>query len=118
MGDVARYFTRLILCLLFCTVVACVSERQLTRRMKTDESMRAAILTLVPIGTPIADAQRTMEQEGFSCHRGSDKNGRASLHCSRDDPTGFLVEQNWRIHLAFSNEKVSDVQVESYGTGP
>src|SRR5262249_43322407 len=73
-------------------------------RVEPPDELAAAFLKKVPLGTPVAEAQRIMEREGFSCllfpeeKDKADKTDRmdkkkpGTLHCILlDDPRGPSV---------------------------
>lgn len=100
------------------------------------KAMKARLLTLIPIGTPIDVASGTMEKQGFRCsmvknatflekdlllhpltdgmlHPPSDY-----LYCEGTHPYTFWIGGAWYIDIAKREEKVSDVFVANYRPGP
>jgi hypothetical protein len=90
------------------------------RARKTDREMNQRIIALVPVGTPIAEARKKMEENGFRCS--SEQNGEpepGKLHCSIDKSMNWAVTTTWVADLSFDERGlVTDVAIRSWATGP
>jgi hypothetical protein len=91
----------------------------------SDQPAKAAaqIQTWVPIGTPLADARKIMEQHHFICSTKTnsvfgDLKGIDYLYCDCSASAGWPVQQRWQVALVLTNSKVSDVQVGTGLVGP
>src|SRR5580698_6127664 len=100
--------------LILVSTSGCASSATITRGIDTrgiDESnrMQEVILTHVPVGTPIDDAQRFMERESFTCTRMNssdqklfrDNEGRTCLDCDRSD--GTFIYRRWRVLIVYQD---------------
>jgi hypothetical protein len=80
------------------------------------------ILSHVPVGTPIEDASRFMEREGFECSRSTDAEvpdrKRDYLYCNRWESIGFLVSRRWHVSIAYRDGKVTEVTASTGLVGP
>ena len=96
----------------------CASNRigfyENAKRAKDDDRMIETIKTIVPIGTPIDEAQRRVEHEGFECKLSEQD----SLVCKRNESAGFMVSRRWVVALVHRDGKVAEVLVRSELTGP
>ena len=90
-----------------------------------ESDAKAQVENWVPIGTPMADAQRTMEQHGFKCE--VRKNGEWGamkgvdfIHCdfSEQPGEGTVVLTRWQVALFLENSKVKSEDVVIQFTGP
>ena len=84
-----------------------------TRDITEPPRMVDSILGHVPIGTPIDDAQRFMEAEGFSCSRQmnstwGDRRGVDYLYCNREEGNSFVMRR-WQIAILHRDGKVTEV---------
>ena len=84
--------------------------------------MVEAVLSQVPLGTPVDQAQRFMEQEGFHCTRHADGDfGRKEqmdfVWCERSTCSGW-VEDRWRVFISYCDGKVANVTALRALTGP
>ena len=68
----------------------------------------------VPVGTPVADAQRIMEKHGFTVYT-NDVN---FFRCSYEGPASNWVETTGLASFAFKDGNVSTQQVSIYFKGP
>jgi hypothetical protein len=128
----------------------CVSLRPayrvIPRGLSGDDKMLEAVRSLIPNGTPIAEAQRLMESAGFGCSRGEkegsfttrdkewedlwlgekanseaysvDQSGLSYLTCTRRENPEIMMMQDWKVTLVHRDGKVVDARVSSYLTGP
>lgn len=74
----------------------------------------AEILRHVPIGTAAAQAQSTMEANGFKCSRENDENGEY-ISCDLQEEKSQFVTQRWQVKLYLEKESVVQADI-SYGT--
>ena len=89
---------------------------RLVDRFDDTAGMRTAVLELVPVGTPMEDARRRLELEGFRCelpatHRF--EGVQDPLHYAHCDgrSRGLLVYRRWQLALVDSAGRLSDVLV-------
>jgi hypothetical protein len=106
-------------------VPGCAGPRFYTRDIGDAPRMAEAVIAHVPVGTPIEEAQRFMEREGFSCSRRGNaawagRTGLDYLYCNRVHPTsGFnMIETRWQVAIVHHDGKVTEVLVERWLTGP
>lgn len=84
------------------------------------------IQSWVPVGTPLADARRIMEQHQFTCSvttNGSFGDSKAAdlLYCDRsvaDSQVTPIVSRRWQVALVLSDGKISAVRVSTGLIGP
>ena len=75
----------------------------------------------VPPGTPVDEALRFMEREGFKCSRtvnGSfgERNGLDYLYCDRSE--GGIVQRRWQAAIVHRDGKVAEVLARTGLVGP
>ena len=110
---------RLVVCLsTLCTSSGCVVP--VDRTMKSTAEMKADITELVPIGTAIADARRTMERNGFHCSsEPKSEKEPARLVCQKEKQTSWVTTHTWAVEFSCDDtNSVRDVAVRSWETGP
>ena len=83
--------------------------------------MVEAVLGRVPVGTPIDDAQRFMEREGFTCSRSTnepflDRTGLDYLYCDRSE--GGVTFRRWQVAVVHRDGKVTEVRASTGLVGP
>jgi hypothetical protein len=86
----------------------------------------ARIQHWVPIGTPLADAQRIMEQHHFTCSvrknsSWGDLKAANFLYCVRKDTDRRatpVVTRHWQVALILADGKVSALRVNMELAGP
>jgi len=71
---------------------------------------KEAVLRVIPLGTPIADAQSIMEASGCDCTKGSDEEG-DYLYCYKEESIKLTYGRIWKLFLYYENDVVSDVSV-------
>jgi hypothetical protein len=104
------------------TIVAgCTGSQSFTRGIEEPTRMIEAVLGQVPVGTPVDDAQRFMEREGFKCSRTSNAafGGRAGLdyiYCDRSE--GGIVQRRWQVAVVHRDGKVVEVLASRGLVGP
>jgi hypothetical protein len=84
------------------------------------------IQSWVPVGTSLADAQRTMELHQFKCSMMTNSNfgdlkAIDYLYCDRSDSDSQItpiVIKRWQVALVSSDGKISAVRVRTGLTGP
>lgn len=84
--------------------------------------MTEAVLSKVPVGTPVDDAQRFMEREGFKCSRSTnaeflDRKGLDYIYCDRSEGSGF-VQRRWQVAVVHRDGKVVEVLASTGLVGP
>ena len=100
-----------------------------TTEIRDNQEMQEKLVALIPPGTPIEQAKRLMENEGFVCtceknetfisHDGSRFANRTFLLCDRyDRQPRSLVSRRWQIALMEQDERVAGVAVSSGLSGP
>ena len=92
-----------------------------TRGIEEPPRMVEAVLGQVPVGTPIDDAQRFMEQEGFTCSRSTnkpflDRTGLDYIYCDRSE--GGLTFRRWQVAAVHRDGKVTEVLASTGLVGP
>ena len=93
-----------------------------TRGIEEPPRMVEAILAQVPVGTPVDDAQRFMEREGFKCSRSTnaaflDRTGLDYVYCDRWEASGF-VKRRWQVAIVHRDGKVTEVLASTGLVGP
>jgi hypothetical protein len=99
----------------------CAGTRSVTRGIEEPPRMVEAVLGQVPVGTPVEDAQRFMEQEGFACSREAnaeflDRKGLDYLYCDRSE--GGIVQRRWQVAVVHRDGKVTEVIASTGLVGP
>ncbi len=92
-----------------------------TRGIAEGPRMVQAVLGQVPVGTPIDDAQRFMEREGFTCSRSTnehflDRTKLDYIYCDRSE--GGLVSRRWQVAVVHRDGKVTEVLASTDLAGP
>ena len=102
--------------------VGCAGVPTVTRGVDEPPRMVDAVLGRVPVGTPVDDAQRFMESEGFACSRNvnqEDGVGLDYLYCDRSDGGLFSwVSQRWQVSVFHRDGKVIEVKANTWWVGP
>ncbi len=83
--------------------------------------MVEAVLGQAPVGTPVDDAQKFMEREGFSCSRSTnaaflDRKGLDYIYCDRSE--GGIVQRRWQVAVVHKDGKVVEVLASTGLVGP
>lgn len=108
--------------LLLAAAVGCAGVPTVTRDVSEPPRMVDSILGRVPVGTPVDDAQRFMESEGFACSRTvnqEDGDGLDCLSCDRSDGGLFSwVSQRWQVSIYYQDGKVAKVEANTGFVGP
>jgi hypothetical protein len=95
--------------------------RSVTRDIEELPRMVEAVLGQIPVGTPIDDAQRFMEREGFACSRKTnaeflDRMGLDYVDCDRSE--GGIVRRRWQVAVVHRDGKVTEVIARTGLVGP
>jgi len=95
---------------------------RLVDRIGESTAMRSAILELIPMGTPIADAGRRLGREGFQCQppslaRFGEQGPLRYAYCDGRS-CGLPVYRRWQLALVDSDGRLSDVLVANGLVGP
>jgi len=103
-------------------ITGCSSTRSVTRDIEEPPRMVEAVLGQIPIGTPVDDAQRFMEREGFQCSRSTneaflDRKGLDYLCCDRSEGSG-VVQRRWQVAVVHRDGKVVEVLASTGLVGP
>jgi hypothetical protein len=111
--------------LLVVSFAGCQQTPLVTRDVGTTASMKQVLLARVPVGTPVAEAQRFLEQEGFHCTLKQDSNFVDAagvrhdridfLECERHDtfPRRLGFPRLWRVAVVVRGNTVGDILVWS-----
>jgi hypothetical protein len=96
-------------------------HHKVTQDVDDPVAMRKIILQAVPIGSSVDDAQRFMEQQGFTCNRKTNASyqnlkGIDFLSCGRSE--GMIVHHDWSVVIIHRNAKLTDVLTNLWLTGP
>ncbi len=99
----------------------CAGTRSATRGIDEPERMAEAVISGVPIGTPVDEARRFMEREGFQCRRKAnaeflDRGGLDYLYCNRYE--GGIVKRRWQVAVVHREGKVVEVLASTGLVGP
>src|SRR5262249_11492137 len=108
-------------CTIICLVVVygCRHQDMAPNELPDANGMKASVLTKVPIGTPVAEARRIMEAEGFSSRMVQQETFPELniqekidyLQCERVAPLKGWIERRWRVIMVIQHGSVSDVLV-------
>jgi hypothetical protein len=109
------------LMLLVVAAPGCAGARSATREIDKPERMVEAVISGVPIGTTVDEAQRFMEGEGFQCRREAntkflDRGGLDYLYCNRYE--GGIVKRRWQVAVVHRGGKVVEVLASTGLVGP
>jgi hypothetical protein len=109
------------LALILASVPGCASSLAVTSGIEESPRMVETILSQIPVGTPVDDAQRFMEREGFKCSRSigesfGDHKGLDYIYCDRSE--GLVVQRRWQVALVHRNGKVIEVLASTGLVGP
>ena len=102
-------------------VTGCFGTQPVTHGVQETIRMVQIVTEKIPIGTPIDDARRFMELEGFEYSRKTnepflDRNGLDYIYCDRSD--GSLIQRRWQIAVIHRDGKVSEVLASTGLVGP
>jgi hypothetical protein len=105
-------FVALLFAVLLC-VSGCDSRK--TAKVSKPEDMYKAIKALVPPGTVLAAAEKTMTDEGFSVENRKDGKwkGRDAKHlyCLRED--GQIIKRRWEFALFYETQSVTGLDLKT-----
>ncbi len=109
------------LVLVVVSIVGFAGPRSATRNIEEPQRMVEAVLREVPIGTPLAEARRFMEAEGFECRREAnstflDRDELDYLYCNRYE--GGIVKRRWQVAVVYRDDKVVEVLASTGLIGP
>ena len=104
-------------------VVGCAHDERLSEQPTT---ATAQVEGWIPVGTPVADAQRIMEQRHFTCSMRTnssfgDLKAADFLYCDRRDSDSDItpiVVRRWQVALVLADGKVSAVRLTTGLIGP
>jgi hypothetical protein len=116
---------RLPLLLLLAAGLGCAGrETRLVDRLDESAAMRAAVLQVAPVGTPVADAVARLGAQGFHCQPTA-RNVFAGVpdsltyaYCDGSSRGAPLVSRRWQLALVDSGGRVSDVHATTHLVGP
>jgi hypothetical protein len=102
-------------------MTGCAGTRPSTRGIEEPPRMVEAVLGHAPVGTPIDDAQRFMEREGFDCRRETnaeflDRKGLDYIYCDRSE--GGVVRRRWQVALVHRDGQITEVIASTGLVGP
>jgi hypothetical protein len=102
--------------ILLLAVSGCAAHRELLSGDQAEATSQ--VQRWVPVGTPVADAMRIMEQHGFTCM--VDDHGATYLDCDYRSKGTIWNPVLVCGHASFpvTDAKVSGVQVSTYLKGP
>jgi hypothetical protein len=101
------------LALLLASAFGCTNSRTVTNGIEEPSRMVEVILTKLPVGTPIEDAQVFMEREGFKCSSSTnaafgDRTGLDYVTCDRLEGSE-PVRRRWQVAVVHQSGKVVEV---------
>jgi hypothetical protein len=110
------------LALALAAVAGCAGTRAVTRGIEESPRMVEVVLGHVPVGTPVEDAQRFMEREGFACSRSTsaaflDRKGLNYVYCDRSEGSGW-VQRRWQVAIVHRDGRVVEVLASTGLVGP
>ena len=98
---------------LLLVLVGCDSRK--TAKVSKPEDMYKAIKELVPVGVSLAEAQKTMTDEGFSVENRKDGQWRGKpsrhLYCMRED--GQIIKRRWEFALFYEAQSVTGLDIKT-----
>ena len=98
---------------LLLVLVGCDSRK--TAKVSKPEDMYKAIKELVPVGVGLAEAQKTMTDEGFSVENRKDGQWRGKpsrhLYCMRED--GQIIKRRWEFALFYEAQSVTGLDIKT-----
>ncbi len=93
----------------------CGCDSRKTAKVSKPEEMYKAIKEIVPQGTALAVAEKTMTNEGFTVEKRQDGKwkGRESRHlyCLRED--GQIIKRRWEFALFYDTQTVTGVDLRT-----
>jgi hypothetical protein len=104
-------------------VASCSRSRAVTEGIEKPPLMVEAVLSQVPLGTPVDEAQRFMEREGFKCTRSTnaaweDRKGLDYIYCDRSDSANWPVQRRWQVAIVYRDGKVIEILASTGLVGP
>jgi hypothetical protein len=111
-----------ILCFSLMVAAGCTTARSATQGIDDPARMICVVSGHIPPGTPVEEAKRFMEQEGFGIDELDDfkfgkRKGLNCLLCGRW-AGGFIGYSTWEVALVVEDGKVVEVLAEKWHTGP
>ena len=103
-------------------VTGCTGTRSVTRDIEEPPRLVEVVLSQVPVGTSVENAQRFMEREGFKCSRTiagqfGDRKGLDYVYCDRSEG-GVWVQRRWQVAIVHRGGKVTEVLASTGLVGP
>ncbi|WP_153556736.1 hypothetical protein [Roseimaritima sediminicola] len=97
---------------LIVAVAGCTGTQSVTLGIEKPPGMAEAVLSEIPVGTPVEDAERFMVREGFACIRATDaefldRKGLDYIYCDRTE--GETVQRRWQIAVVHNNGEVAEI---------
>jgi hypothetical protein len=113
-----------------CFMAQCSSTK--TKSQSDEQKMKEKVLEMIPIGSNLRDAQRSMEDSGFRCSKYkaasfveylNDNTQKVHeredfLWCAKSEPIAPLTTLDWQVILVVHGEAVYEVYVSSGVTAP
>src|SRR5262245_50464512 len=112
---------RAFIAVVLTSIAGCAAPQPVTRGIEEPARMAEAVLGRIPVGTPVEEAQRFMEREGFDCYREADgatigRPGLGYIYCNRSD--GVAIKRRWQVAVVHRDGKVVDVLASTGLVGP
>jgi hypothetical protein len=109
-----------LLVVMLVAFAGCMHLQSVTRNVDEAPRMIEVVSSIVPIGTPVDEAQRFMEREGFKCKREQnagflERKGLDYIYCERT--SGFGFTRDWRVAVVHRNGKVVEVLANTWING-
>ncbi len=105
--------------ILIWTLVGChgMPSRPQLELSENKEKMRATLLTHIPVGTDISDAEAFMSKHGFECSRNRDELGKF-LFCDRSVVKDDFVATRWQVVIRYDKRAATALDVFIGNVGP
>jgi hypothetical protein len=106
---------------LLVAAAGCTGMQPVTLGIEEPPRMVEAVLSRIPVGTPIEDAERFMEREGFACVRATqaeflDRKGLNYIYCDRTE--GGIVQRRWQVAVVHKDGEVTEIITSTGLIGP
>lgn len=106
---------------LLVAVAGCTGSQSVTLGIEEPARMVEAVLSQIPVGTPVEDAERFMEREGFACVHATNadflgRKGLNYIYCDRAE--GGIVQRRWQVAVVHNDGRVTEIITSTALFGP
>jgi len=93
--------------------------------METADEMRASLLKIIPVGTPVSEAETLLQNQGFEVQRMTNasfvENDKLREHIDYlygNMSEGIVVQRRWQVSIVHDQNAVREISVSTSLVGP